>query len=64
MLTGGGSDPWDINLAGHQMQIQDFYCAIAEGRSPMVNGREARHSIDLLSKIYHFANPNVRLGAR
>ena len=62
LITGGGADPWAISLAGHQIQIEDFYRAIAEQRSPMVDGSEARLSVDLLTKIYRFANPTINLG--
>lgn len=62
MRTGGGTDPWAISLAGHRAQIEDFYFAVAERRSPMVDGREARHAVDLLTKIYRFADPTVVLG--
>jgi UDP-N-acetyl-2-amino-2-deoxyglucuronate dehydrogenase len=61
-LTGGGSDPWAISLGGHEAQIQDFYRAIIEGRAPMVDGREARASVDLLTKIYAKAFPNRKIG--
>jgi predicted dehydrogenase len=61
-LTGGGSDPWAISLSGHTAQIRDFYAAIEEDRPPVVDGREARHAIDLLTKIYAKALPHVRLG--
>jgi UDP-N-acetyl-2-amino-2-deoxyglucuronate dehydrogenase len=57
VLTGGGEDPWNINLSGHRTQIEDFYLAVAEHRSPAVDGREARNSVDLLNKIYRFARP-------
>lgn len=61
-LTGGGSDPWAISLGGHEAQIKDFYQAIAEHRPPFVDGREARPSVDLLTKIYAKAFPNLTLG--
>jgi len=54
-LMGGGSDPWAINLAGHLEQIRDFYSAVIENRAPMVDGRAARVSVDLLDKIYRHA---------
>lgn len=60
-LTGGGSDPWAIHLGGHAAQIDDFYAALAENRPPMIDGREARMSIDLLTKIYEKAFPNRRI---
>jgi predicted dehydrogenase len=62
IMTGGGSDPWAISLVGHQTQIEDFYRAVAEHRSPIVDGKEARLSVDLLTMIYRFANPSVKLG--
>jgi predicted dehydrogenase len=61
-LTGGGSDPWAIDLSGHQTQIEDFYEALVEGHPPVVDGREARLSIDLLTRIYAKARPGLKLG--
>ena len=61
-LTGGGSDPFAIDLSGHEAQIEDFYSALATGRPHLVDGREARLSIDLLTKIYAKARPGVKLG--
>ena len=55
-LMGGGSDPWAISLAGHTEQIRDFYSAVIEHREPMVDGRAARVSVDLLDKIYRHAS--------
>lgn len=61
-LHGGGSDPWAISLSGHDAQIRDFYAAIAEDRPPLVDGREARPAVDLLTKIYARAFPEQKLG--
>jgi UDP-N-acetyl-2-amino-2-deoxyglucuronate dehydrogenase len=61
-LTGGGSDPWAIDLSGHEAQIEDFYSALADDRPPLVDGRDARLSIDLLTKIYAKARPGLKLG--
>lgn len=63
-LTGGGSDPWAITLAGHEEQIKDFYTAIEEKRLPVVDGREARMAVDLLTRIYARAFPGQKLGTR
>ena len=62
-LSGGGSVPMAINLHGHVAQIADFYAAIREHRAPHVDGREARLSIDLLTKIYRKALPELKIGA-
>ncbi len=61
-LTGGGSDPWAISLGGHEAQIRDFYQAIAERRPPLVDGREARTAVDLLTQIYAKAFPGRKIG--
>ena len=61
-LTGGGSDPWAISLGGHEAQILDFYQAVREDRAPLVDGREARLAVDLLTKIYAKAYPGQKLG--
>ncbi|HLK55331.1 MAG TPA: Gfo/Idh/MocA family oxidoreductase [Chthonomonadaceae bacterium] len=61
-LTGGGANPWAISLGGHEAQIQDFYRAVREGRQPLVDGREARPAVDLLTKIYAKAFPNQKIG--
>jgi UDP-N-acetyl-2-amino-2-deoxyglucuronate dehydrogenase len=60
--TGGGSDPWAISLGGHEAQIADFYQAIAAHRPPIVDGREARASVELLTKIYAKAFPDQKIG--
>lgn len=61
-LTGGGTDPWAISLGGHEAQIRDFYAAIAQHRPPLVDGREARVAVDLLTKIYAKAFPGQKVG--
>lgn len=61
-LTGGGSEPLAIDLSGHEAQIDDFYQALAVGRAPIVDGREARLSLDLLTKIYAAARPGTQPG--
>lgn len=61
-LTGGGSDPWAISLGGHEAQIRDFYQAVVAHRPPIVDGREARLAVDLLTKIYAKAFPGQQIG--
>ena len=63
LMTGGGSDPFAIGLAGHEAQIRDFYAAVREHRPPHVDGREARPALDLLTKIYAKAFPDQKIGS-
>lgn len=55
VLSGGGTDPWAIDLSGHREQIADFYAAVREKRPPLIDGREARLSLSLLHMIYEKA---------
>ena len=59
---GGRSDPMAISLRGHQILAQDFADSIREGRQPLISAREARMSVDALTKIYTKAFPGIRLG--
>lgn len=61
--TGGAADPKAISFVGHQMQLQDFVEAIAEGRAPRVDGREGRRSVEVILALYQAAKTgaSVRL---
>ena len=51
--TGSGAtDPMAITSVGHEAQISDMVDAINEGRPPVVDGREARKAIEIISAIY------------
>ena len=49
---GGGADPRGISHVGHRDQLADFLAAIDEGRSPVVDGREGRKSVEIIRAIY------------
>ena len=51
----GGRTPLGISINGHKAQLEDFACAIREGRKPAVDGREARRAIELICAIYESA---------
>jgi predicted dehydrogenase len=54
--TGGGAaDPSAIGHHGHTMLFQDFVSAVAEGRSPLVDGAEGRRSVEIILGIYQAA---------
>jgi predicted dehydrogenase len=63
--TGGAADPKAISFVGHQMQLQDFVEAIAEGRAPRVDGREGRRSVEVILALYQAAKTgaSVRLAS-
>lgn len=55
--TGSGStNPMAITAIGHEAQIRDMVEAINEGRPPIVDGREARKAIEIISGIYRSSN--------
>jgi len=51
----GANDPKAINFAGHKLNFEDVVRAIEEGRSPRVDGREARRAVALICAIYESA---------
>jgi predicted dehydrogenase len=54
--TGGGaSDPAAIGHHGHARQFQDVVEAIKKDRTPAVDGREGRRSIEIILAIYKAA---------
>ncbi len=48
----GANDPKAINFDGHMRNFEDVVRAIGEGRSPSVDGREARRAVALICAIY------------
>jgi UDP-N-acetyl-2-amino-2-deoxyglucuronate dehydrogenase len=51
--TGSGAtNPMAISSIGHVAQIADMVNAIREDRPPIVDGREARKAIEIISGIY------------
>ena len=51
----GANDPKAINFTGHQRNFEDVVTAIGEGRSPKVDGSEARRAVALICAIYESA---------
>lgn len=49
---GGAQNPVDIGHVPHRMQLQDMIEAIQQDRAPMIDGHEARRSIELIHAIY------------
>jgi predicted dehydrogenase len=54
--TGGGAgDPKAIGHHGHALQFQDLLDAVKKGKSPSVDGREGRRSVEIILAIYKAA---------
>lgn len=49
---GGAADPRAISFVGHQKQFENFVHAISGAEKPMVEGAEARKSVELILSIY------------
>ena len=50
--TGGAADPKAISADGHRAQFANFLDAIDNDTQPLVNGEEARRSVELILAIY------------
>jgi predicted dehydrogenase len=51
----GAADPMAIGYERHRRQIVDMIEAIREGRPPMIEGAEARKSVEIILAIYRSA---------
>jgi predicted dehydrogenase len=51
----GANDPSAINFTGHRLNFEDVVKSIGEGRSPRVDGHEARRAVSLICAIYESA---------
>jgi UDP-N-acetyl-2-amino-2-deoxyglucuronate dehydrogenase len=49
---GGVSNPMAINITGHKYQIEDMIMSLDKGNKPMVDGIEARKSVEIVLNIY------------
>lgn len=49
------ADPMAMSFDKHRAQLQDFIAAIEEDRSPAVDGREGRKSVEIIRAIYRSA---------
>ncbi|MDJ0819853.1 MAG: Gfo/Idh/MocA family oxidoreductase [Desulfobacterales bacterium] len=51
----GAADPKAIDFSGHQKNFEDAVRALKAGRKPLVDGPEARKSIEIILAIYRSA---------
>lgn len=55
--TGGGAaDPGAISFEGHRRQFEEFITSLEQGRSPLVDGREAKKAVEIIQAIYTSAS--------
>lgn len=54
-LGSGAGAPNAISYEGHRRQIQDLIDALREGRSPAIDGREARKAVAFVRALYESA---------
>ena len=53
--VGGAADPTAVGYANHAAQLADFVAALRENREPLVNGEEARKSLEIILAVYRSA---------
>jgi len=51
----GAADPASIGFVGHQRNFEDAVRALKKGTAPLVDGQEARKSIEIILAIYQSA---------
>ncbi len=53
--TTGASDPAAIWGEAHRLQLADFIHCCRTGETPVVNGPEGRHAVELVLAVYEAA---------
>jgi UDP-N-acetyl-2-amino-2-deoxyglucuronate dehydrogenase len=51
----GAADPKAISFVGHQLNFEDAMQALKSGRKPLIDGAEARKSIEIILAVYRSA---------
>src|SRR5437867_1398355 len=51
-ISNAASNPMGIDVEGHRRVMEDFARAVLENRSPLVDGRAGRLSLELVSTLY------------
>ncbi len=59
--AAGAADPMSIDVAPFVREFEDFVSAIRERREPVVNGAEARRSLQLILAIYESSNTGKKI---
>ena len=59
-IADGSADPMAIDFEGHRRIMDDFAAAIREGRRPLVDGHQGRHSLELVLAAYESARAHSR----
>ncbi len=54
-LTSGAADPMAIDYQLHRAQIEDIVQDIKAGKTPKIDGREARKAMAIIEAMYHSA---------
>jgi predicted dehydrogenase len=54
-ITDGSSNPAAISTEGHRRQIEDMMHAVLQNRTPVIDGREGRKSLEVVMALYRAA---------
>jgi UDP-N-acetyl-2-amino-2-deoxyglucuronate dehydrogenase len=50
--SDGASNPMNLDIAGHQQQLEDFVEAVRTGRAPAIDGREGLRALRIVLAVY------------
>ncbi|MCZ8516909.1 Gfo/Idh/MocA family oxidoreductase [Paenibacillus filicis] len=64
LSTMSSTRPEDMSTDGHYLFVNDMIHAVMENREPLVNGEEARQSVDLILAIYESARTGKEVHLR
>ena len=57
----GSSDPTNMDTRGHEMQIADMVDAILQNRKPMVDARDGKRPVQIITAIYESSRTGAKV---
>ena len=60
--AGGHADPTKFSVEGHIVHVENMIEAVVKNRPPLVNGTEARKSVQLITSLYESSREGKRIG--
>ena len=54
----GANDPSAIDFIGHQRNFENVIASLEQGTAPLISGKEASKSVELIDAIYRSAKNN------
>ncbi|MEW5975728.1 MAG: Gfo/Idh/MocA family oxidoreductase [Acidobacteriota bacterium] len=60
-LSDGASDPMNLDIAGHRLQIEDLVHSLHDRRPPLIDGQEGLKALEIVLAVYQSSRENRQI---